>query len=814
MGIFMKKIMGGIVLAFSFIAVLYLICFSGNPIKYEACITDKEQFESIKAERTESEHLLDALIFDEETLFYDEINRTFYYSLIEGNQNAYHPGVKIKSSCPDIKLAVLDGEITEDSIRNNHTYTLLAYTGQSYCQYSLKCTTLPLMNIECSAEILEESLPMNITLFDNRKGAAGRLTTSAGEIHIRGASARWYDKKGYRFSLKEDSAGNHTRARKVSLLGMRQDDNWLLYAAYNDPEKIRNVFSSNLWKYTCASDNAQGVDTGMEYRYIELFMNGEYWGLYALGYPIDETQMGVEKDSSEEALYKVVGFVREDSYKILDDGTVEGYEVKGYGGGNPNWDLLFGYRDYLQLHMESNEALYAGIDIDNVINLYLFYNLIQGQDNVLEGKVKNQYVAIRKTDDGYHALYAPWDMDISWGNGWTPYEKNNVDPYVVKPETNVVMECGYLGQLLANDPDELWEKILEKYHFLRENGWSEENINAMIDEYEADIYGSGAYRRDMARWSGGNYMDPAEGLGTFRAYAMRRLAEMDLYYDRLAAFCQTDESFFIKQSAQYKDFLNSSFVIEINNKELLKDSVYSDFITWLGIDPSSITGETRFIIANPSTGQCDYLPMPENGSAETSVGALRLTPVREGVYSVYLNDCFCYDISDFSRPAIRMAFIKDHSASQFSFARGFDFHALTGTMDELETYVDALSSTDYYALIEINDPSVCMDECGLFSPLGLNPENIGTDADFIVWNGSAKDALVLDNFHVNGAWQDTSIGSLSLFESETGDYGVYLADTECFVSSQEKNEGENIDIRIILFDPNSYEILEDTVFSR
>ena len=161
-----------------------------------------------------------------------------------------------------------------------------------------------------------------------------------------------------------------------------------------------------------------------------------------------------------------------------------------------------------------------------------------------------------------------------------------------------------------------------------------------------------------------------------------------------------------------------------------------------------------------------------------------------------------------------MAFIKDHSASQFSFARGFDFHALTGTMDELETYVDALSSTDYYALIEINDPSVCMDECGLFSPLGLNPENIGTDADFIVWNGSAKDALVLDNFHVNGAWQDTSIGSLSLFESETGDYGVYLADTECFVSSQEKNEGENIDIRIILFDPNSYEILEDPVFSR
>lgn len=810
----MKKIMRSIVLAFSLIAGIYLICFPGNPAKYEDCIVSTDEFENILKGRSESEHLLDALIFDEETLFYDDVNHTFYYSLIEGSMSAYNPGVKAESEYSDIRLVFSGGEITAENIRNDHTYTLLAYTEHFYCKYALKCTTLPLMNIECPSEILEESLPMNITLFDNQKGIWDRLTTSAGEIHIRGASARWYDKKGYRFSLTEESAGSRTDSRKIPLLGMRQDDDWLLYAAYNDPEKIRNVFSSNLWKYTCAQDNAQGVDAGMEYKYIELFMNGEYWGLYALGYPIDAKQMKVRKDQDNEALYKVTGFVREDSYKILDDGTVEGYEVKGNGGKSPNWDLLLGYRDYLQFHAESDEKLYAGIDLDNVIDLYLFYNLIQGQDNVLEGKVKNQYVAIREEGDGYHALYAPWDMDISWGNGWTPYEKNNVDPYAVKPETNVVMECGYLGQLLANDPDGLWEKILEKYHFLRANGWSDENINAMIDEYEADIYGSGAYRRDMERWTGGNYMEPSDGLETFRAYAMRRLEEMDLYYERLASLCHTGESFFIKKSAQYKDFLNNRFIIKINNPEILNDSDYSDFLTWLGIDVSAVSSEIQFIAANPSMGQYDYFSIPEASGMETCAGILRLEPVREGVCSVYLNDRFCYDISAFSGPALQMAFSKDDSVSSFSFTKGFDSHALTGTMDELETYLDALSAANYYALIEINNPSVCPDNPGLFTGLGINAESIGADTDCIVWDGPAKEALVLHNFHTNGFYQDTSIGSLCLFEGETGDYGVYLADMECFVSSRAKNERDHIDVRILLFDPDSFEILEDRIFSR
>ena len=82
-------------------------------------------------------------------------------------------------------------------------------------------------------------------------------------------------KKGYAVSLTQESVGGHLRDNDISLLGMRQDDDWVLYAAYNDQEKIRNVFSCNLWKDFCSTDNERGIDTGVEYRYLELFMNGD-----------------------------------------------------------------------------------------------------------------------------------------------------------------------------------------------------------------------------------------------------------------------------------------------------------------------------------------------------------------------------------------------------------------------------------------------------------------------------------------------------------------------------------------------------------
>ena len=46
----------------------------------------------------------------------------------------------------------------------------------------------------------------------------------------------------YKISLKQVSLGGNIRNNHVSL-GMEQDDDWILCAAYNDPERMRNTFS-------------------------------------------------------------------------------------------------------------------------------------------------------------------------------------------------------------------------------------------------------------------------------------------------------------------------------------------------------------------------------------------------------------------------------------------------------------------------------------------------------------------------------------------------------------------------------------------
>lgn len=811
-----KKIAEIAVLTVSVITGIYLTVFLGKTVKYTECIVSKEQANTIIEDREEVANLIENLIFGEETLFYDDANETFYYSLIEGNTNAYDPCIKVKSNKADLKLAFLENEITADGIRNNETTLFLAYTDKAYCTYYLKCTTLPLMDIECPEEILDDAVSMKITLFDNSVNAVTRIVHSEGEIRQRGATAKEYPKKGFRFWLTTESVGGSVRPNHTSLLSMRQDDDWLLYAAYNDQEKVRNVFSSNLWKYTCAADNAQGIDFGMEYKYLELFINGKYWGLYALGYPVDEKQVCINTNSDEAILYKhgLLGKQGGENLQFTKDGN-----IFNDLGGSPdenmrNQSALQHYYYNLYINADDSKKLSSGIDLDNAADFYLFINLVQGVDNV--DLNKNFYILLQNEKKGAKAFYAPWDLDLTWGNQYIGVPSENYTyPYAHSGDFNCIVESGYISQLLINDDASVWETLFKKYRSLRENGWSEKNINALLDKYEADIFGSGAFLRDMERWPDGIYGNDADGLRVFRAYVMNRLREADLYYERLEAVYRENPNIFIRRSVQYKDFFERCFLIEINNHDLLRDPEHSEFLEYMGIDVSAVTEEVHFILVNSAEGKIEYLPelYEEEEPRETCIGRLSFSKLREGVYDIKVNGVECYRTTIFSEPGIEMAIIKDTTVRRFNFTDGYHMQKAKNSFEELDFYIKALSCTDYRAVVEINDPALWQnpDYIALFECLGITKDDIHVNTDFIVWNGLEKKAFALDNFHVSGSSCDTQFGSLSVFESGSGIYGVYLDGSECFVSSSEQNQ--NVDIRIALLDPDSYERVDMITFS-
>ena len=83
-------------------------------------------------------------------------------------------------------------------------------------------------------------------------------------IRTRGRWSRRFPKKSYRVETREDA----------SLLGLPADDDWILYAAWNDRTLIRNVL---------AYDTARWMGRyAARTRFVELTLNGRYRGVYVL----------------------------------------------------------------------------------------------------------------------------------------------------------------------------------------------------------------------------------------------------------------------------------------------------------------------------------------------------------------------------------------------------------------------------------------------------------------------------------------------------------------------------------------------------
>ncbi len=90
-------------------------------------------------------------------------------------------------------------------------------------------------------------------------------------FRIRGASSRSFDKKNYLLKfMKEDM----THSLDVSLSGMTADDSWALHGPFLDKSLIRN--------YLCYNLAGEIMEYAPNVRFCEMFLNGEYMGLYLL----------------------------------------------------------------------------------------------------------------------------------------------------------------------------------------------------------------------------------------------------------------------------------------------------------------------------------------------------------------------------------------------------------------------------------------------------------------------------------------------------------------------------------------------------
>jgi len=85
-------------------------------------------------------------------------------------------------------------------------------------------------------------------------------------IEIRGSSSSRWSKKSYGIETQNEDGSNNS----VSLLGLPEENDWILYASYYDRSFLRNVL-------TCKLANEMGWYASRT-KYCELVLNGEYQG--------------------------------------------------------------------------------------------------------------------------------------------------------------------------------------------------------------------------------------------------------------------------------------------------------------------------------------------------------------------------------------------------------------------------------------------------------------------------------------------------------------------------------------------------------
>ena len=204
------------------------------------------------------------------------------------------------------------------------------------------------------------------------------------------------------FGLKLDEA--------APLLGMNAGKKWVLITTYSDKTLLRNFISLNL------ASEILGMDYAVQTRYVDVYFNGKYNGLYVLSQNITLGPGQVDAD----ALFEIEAQYRHSDCSnciICPSGThIIFSEPIDEAADKAEHDALMS--EYRQLIVKADNAImnkgkyvYSRyIDIDSFVDWYIMNELVKNYDS---GFTTSCYMYVK---DGKLHMGPCWDYDTCMGN--------------------------------------------------------------------------------------------------------------------------------------------------------------------------------------------------------------------------------------------------------------------------------------------------------------------------------------------------------------------------------------------------------------
>ncbi len=374
---------------------------------------------------------------------------------------------------------------------------------------NVQYTHLPIIKLEGSFSNDYSNGSMLLSLPD------GTTTSYYMKAKYRGGTSNGSDKHKRNFHIKLlDSKGNKLNS---PLLGLRNDNNFLLDAGQKDLGRIRNHVANEIWRdmgnQPYYADKQSDAKNYIDCEFVEIFIGEEYFGLYSLTEAIDRKQMQIlkyDEDTNEihGVLYKASTWEYTMLYGPFSEPDNYSEEWGGFELKYPeiddvcptDWSPL--YNAAVFTAESSEDEFLSGVDqyfdIPVLIDFYIFNNLLGATDH----GGKNMYWACYDIQSTPMLTVAIWDYDTIIGQIGNNSEVHSptYGPEVGDIYTLAAPQVIY-RLIKYNDYSHFLDKAIERYQELRKTVFQVNNLTKRFNDYFDMLRQNGTLSREQARWS-------------------------------------------------------------------------------------------------------------------------------------------------------------------------------------------------------------------------------------------------------------------------------------------------------------------------
>jgi hypothetical protein len=469
-----------------------------------------------------------------------------------------------------------------------------------HSQVNFTSSNLPIVVISTNGQqILDEpKIPAEMGIINNGPGQINSINDPFNDfngyigIELRGSSSQSFPKKSFGIETWDENLQDTS----MSILGMPEEEDWVLHGPYSDKSLIRNLLSFKL-----------GNDLGRyasRTRLCELILNGSYWGVYVFMEKVkrDKNRVDISKLNPDE---------------ISGDDLTGGYIVKidKFDGSNsglgwaspyrpPNYEraeqqifFQFDYpkndnivpqqKAYIQQYITDFEtALKTRPLNDDLAGYKAYINMESFVDYAIINEITRNIDAYRlstflykdKASKGGKLFIGPiWDYNLAFGNadyckGWQKEGWAWDFNYVCNGDFWLIP---FWWQRFMQDP-EFTTHLRDRWFSLRNDVFSTEKIHLYIDSLSTVLFEP--QYRNFQRWPVlGQYVWPnyfvgnshLEEINYLKTWIAHRMTWIDSNIDNLVT--SLDEGNSITGIKMYPNPFNQSLIIEWNDLPEVQD---------------------------------------------------------------------------------------------------------------------------------------------------------------------------------------------------------------------------------------------------